>query len=274
LNVLTVYISIPSVTAAYGSALTAGHFWKDPKVTKRSSPHHSAPRPGSVCRNEGLNPWAAAMGHPWPSAANPASCRVTHGFKPAFGQRGFTGRRRSRARATRCASWIRFLFCVAALLWRAGLPRVGLRSSPNTSERAVCILVSHVIVNNHRGQARLRGNAHASTIRSATRPPRFAFDFDLRRPVKHAGRNSAGIWGVNRQGCRFSRPAPWMARGGGPPNHCRITGTPSLSEVPSVGARAFCLLLRSSKVSRRKGGTISRRYPKNGYVHLKTGPTQ
>ena len=33
------------------------------------------------------------------------------------------------------------------------------------------------------------------------------------------------------------RPAPWMARGGGPPNPCRITGTPSLSEVPSVGAR-------------------------------------
>ncbi|PRA20876.1 hypothetical protein CQZ97_28545 [Pseudomonas poae] len=48
------------------------------------------------------------------------------------------------------------------------------------------------------------------------------------RPVKHAGRNSAWIWGVNRHGCRFSRPAPWMARGGGPPNPCRITGTPSL----------------------------------------------
>ncbi|SFI26586.1 hypothetical protein SAMN03159342_02897 [Pseudomonas sp. NFPP04] len=38
---------------------------------------------------------------------------------------------------------------------------------------------------------------------------------------------------------------------GGPPNHCRITGTPSLSEVPSVRARAFCLLLCFSKVSRR-----------------------
>jgi hypothetical protein len=37
------------------------------------------------------------MGHPWPSAANPASCRVTHGFKPAFGQRGLTGRLRSKA---------------------------------------------------------------------------------------------------------------------------------------------------------------------------------
>ena len=37
------------------------------------------------------------MGHPWPSAANPASCRVAHGFKPAFGQRGLTGRLRSKA---------------------------------------------------------------------------------------------------------------------------------------------------------------------------------
>ncbi|TPV58792.1 hypothetical protein FJ692_08485 [Pseudomonas fluorescens] len=27
-------------------------------------------------------------------------------------------------------------------------------------------------------------------------------------PSNHAGRNSTGIWGVNRQGCRFSRPAP------------------------------------------------------------------
>ena len=99
---------------------------------------------------------------------------------------------------------------------------------------------------------------------------RAALDLDLLlilgAPSNHAGRNSTGIWGVNRQGCRFSRPAPWMARGGGPPNHWRITGTPSLSEVPSGGARAFCLLLRFSKVSRRQGGTLSGRYLNNGYV--------
>ncbi|AZF48750.1 Threonine synthase [Pseudomonas sp. R2-7-07] len=89
---------------------------------------------------------------------------------------------------------------------------------------------------------------------------------DLGAPLNHAGRNSTVIWGVNRQGCRFSRPAPWMARGGGPPNQCRITGTPSLGEVPSGGARAFCLLLRFSKVRRRKGGTHSSRYRSNGYV--------
>ena len=88
----------------------------------------------------------------------------------------------------------------------------------------------------------------------------------LGAPLNHAGRNSTGIWGVNRQGCRFSRPAPWMARGGGPPNHWRITGTPSLGEVPSGGARAFCLLCRFCKVSRRKGGTLSGRYRRNGYV--------
>ncbi len=74
-----------------------GSLLKSAKVSKTLLPHHSAPRPGSVCPNAGLNPWAAAMGHPWPSAANPASCRVTHGFKPAFGQRGLTGRLGSKA---------------------------------------------------------------------------------------------------------------------------------------------------------------------------------
>ena len=56
-----------------GSALTAGHFWQtpgmpaQPKVTKRSVPHHSAPRLGSVC--------------------------------PHYGQRGLTGRLRSKSKA-------------------------------------------------------------------------------------------------------------------------------------------------------------------------------
>ena len=84
----------------YGFRPYGGSLWKSPKVTKGLLPHHSAPRLGSVCPNAGLNPWAAVMGHPWPRTANPASCRVTHGFKPAFGQRGLTGRLRSRSRAS------------------------------------------------------------------------------------------------------------------------------------------------------------------------------
>ena len=228
---LSAYISIPAVTATYGSALTAGHFWKGPKVTKRPSPHHSAPRPGSVCPNAGFAAWAAAMGHPWPSAANPASCRVTHAAKPAFGQRGLTGRFQIKSRARRPYS--RPVFEGELSETFGGKPAPG----------------------NHDAK-------------------RAAFDLDLLlilgAPLNHAGRNSTGIWGVNRQGCRFSRPAPWMARGGGPPNHWRITGTPSLGEVPSGGARAFCLLLRFSKVSRCKSGTLGGRYRRNGYVRIPT----
>ncbi|SUD45879.1 Uncharacterised protein [Pseudomonas fluorescens] len=109
--------------------------------------------------------------------------------------------------------------------------------------------------------------AHASTIRSAVRPPRFACDFDLRRPVKPRWPSSDFDLGGKPAGRRFSRAGPWMAHRGGPPNQCRMTGTPSLGEVPSGGARALCLLWGSSKVSRRKGGTNSRRNRSNGYVH-------
>ena len=49
--------------------------------------------------HSGFGPWAAVMGHPWPRTANLASCQVTHAPKPAFGQRGLTGRLRSRSKA-------------------------------------------------------------------------------------------------------------------------------------------------------------------------------
>ncbi|XQP57734.1 hypothetical protein ACOK4R_24795 [Pseudomonas fluorescens] len=42
-------ISVIWVMADIGSALTAGHFCKDTKVTKKSSPQHSVPRYGSAC---------------------------------------------------------------------------------------------------------------------------------------------------------------------------------------------------------------------------------
>ncbi|XOQ19557.1 MAG: hypothetical protein ACFWTR_02420 [Pseudomonas shahriarae] len=82
-----------------------------------------------------------------------------------------------------------------------------------------------------------QGYAHASTIRSAVRPPRFAFD--LRRPVKPRWPSSDIDLGGKPAGRRFSRAGPWMAHRGGPPNQCRMTGTPSLGEVPSGGARAL-----------------------------------
>ena len=77
----------------------SGSLLKSAKVSKTLLPHHSAPLLGSECPHSGFGPWAAVMGHPWPRTANPASCRVTHAPKPAFGQRGLTGRPRSRSKA-------------------------------------------------------------------------------------------------------------------------------------------------------------------------------
>jgi hypothetical protein len=68
-------------------------------------------------------------------------------------------------------------------------------------------------------------------------------------------------------GRRFSRTGPGMALCGGPPHQCRITGMPSQSEGPSGGARALWLLSRFSKVTRRQGATLSRRYRDNGCTH-------
>ena len=95
-----------------------------------------------------------------------------------------------------------------------------------------------------------------------------AFDlaFDLKRPVKPRWPEFDVDLQGNRHGCRFSRAGPGMALRGGPPNQCRIPGMPSTSEGPSGGARAFCLLLRFSKVRRRKGATIVSEQTNNGYV--------
>ena len=164
-----------------GSLLANARKPAQPKVTKRSSPHHSAPRLGSVCPHSGLNPWAAVMGHPWPRTANPASCRVAHGFKPAFGQRGRRGaldqkQERGGLRADRCLS----VGLGAGGSWLAcdGINRVCLM------DRGVCIAGKPAPTEKQSGGVhRIRfGFAFAFA---------FDLDFDLRRPVKHAGRNSA-----------------------------------------------------------------------------------
>ena len=225
-----------------------------PKVTKRSSPHHSAPRLGSVCPHSGFGAWAAAMGHPWPSAANPASCRVTHVPKPAFGQRGFTGRRRSEAKAKAERGGLkadRFLIVDPVQMWELAclrMYRLGLSDSPRCLYRS--------------GAAIRQASSHRKTTCGAQKTA-----LDLHHSSRLSGRCAFAL----DLDFDLSRPAPWMARGGGPPNHCRITGTPSLGEVPSVGARALWLLWGFSKVTRCKSGTNSRRYSKNGYVHPQSG---
>ena len=175
------------------------------------------------------------MGHPWPGAANPASCRVAHASESAFGQRGLTGRLRSKSKADQKQREL--LGYVGVVGGYDGADR----GIPDTTLRSLRQLLQKIgkFTNKVGCQA-------AALLRGA--------------PLNHAGRNSILLRGVNRQGCRFSRLRPWMAGGGGATQQYRITGMPSDSEVPSGGARAFCLLL-GSKVRRRKGATPKQPLP-------------
>src|SRR5476651_2906342 len=69
------------------------------KSNQNALPRLSAPRLGSAFPHSGIAPRAAATGRPCPVAAKPASCRFTRSVLPAFGQRGLTGRLRSRSKA-------------------------------------------------------------------------------------------------------------------------------------------------------------------------------
>jgi hypothetical protein len=61
------------------------------------------------------------------------------------------------------------------------------------------------------------------------------------RPLERPSAGSAQ-W-ATRQGCRVSRPRPWMADGGGPTEQDRSEGMPSHSEAPNErGKRALVTL--------------------------------
>jgi hypothetical protein len=92
----------------------------------------------------------------------------------------------------------------------------------------------------------------------------------LGAPLNHDGRRQALRSGHPGMDAGVAATRPGMADRGGPTEQCLTAGMPSLSEAPSGGARALCLLWGSSKVSRRKGGTNSRRHTKNGYAPRRT----
>ncbi len=88
-----VCISVSAVTAAYGSALTAGHFWKSAKSNQK----RFAPPLGTSLRLGVPSLRHCSVGPPRRAIHGPARlsrhpCRDAHCAMPAFGQRGLTGR--------------------------------------------------------------------------------------------------------------------------------------------------------------------------------------
>ena len=207
-----------------------GSLWRSAKVSKTLLPHHSVPRLGSACPQSGIAPWARRDRPSMAVSRLPRHpCRGAHCAIPACGHRGLTGRLRSRSKARSKAEQQQSRGAKLHSPVGAGLPAMAVYQSIN------------VLAGTPPSQASQlpQVHAHASTIRSAVRPPRFACDFDLRRPVKPRWPSSDFDLGGKPAGRRFSRAGPWMAHRGGPPNQCRMTGTPSLGEVPSGGARAL-----------------------------------
>ena len=191
-------ISISAVTATYGFAFTASHLEARnaarPVGASLLAMNLRAPW-GVWCPASSLTSIAsmlaptgpAAMGHPWPSAAKPASMPVyplrRTGTKP------LDGARKSKAKATRGGLTADLITGLSAIpLWeRAGSGR---RSDDGRPDNAT-IQTARVIVDVHREQARShRELGGICKVRSAVRPPRFGFRFG--RPVKPRWPN-AGI---------------------------------------------------------------------------------
>ena len=192
-------------------------------------------------------------------------CRGAHCAIPACGHRGLTGRLRSRSKARSKAEQQQQQSRGAKL----HSPPVGAGLSGRRIAAMAVYQSINVLADAPSSQASPlpQGDAHASKIRSAVRPPRFAFD--LRRPVKPRWPSSDIDLGGNPAGRRVSRAGPWMAQRGGPPKSMSDDGhTEPRRGAEWWGKSPFGYFWGSfPKVTRRKGGTNSRRNRSNGYVH-------
>jgi hypothetical protein len=81
----TACISVICVFWDYRFRPYGGSLWKRPKVSKGLYPLHTGPRWCSDCPSSGIAPGVAATGHPWPGAANSASCLVPPSAMPKLG---------------------------------------------------------------------------------------------------------------------------------------------------------------------------------------------
>ena len=74
----------------------------------------------------------------------------------------------------------------------------------------------------------------------------------------------------NPAGRRVSRPAPWMARGGGPRIQACVRAHRAQARCRVVGQEPFGYFGALFQSDPPSGGTLSGRYRSNGYVHKPT----
>jgi hypothetical protein len=178
-----VYISISAVTAAIGSALTAGHFWKRaPKVTKRAlaPPLGASPRLGMpAVRHCFVGPPRSAIhGRVAATPASMPGCPLRNTcLRPSWFNGAPEIKSQIKSRATATAKPGR----------EAAFPPVGAGLSGRRIAAMTRQASSHRSSRTPRRSGRLSGRLALLVI------------LILGAPLNHAGRHPILIWGVNRQ---------------------------------------------------------------------------
>jgi hypothetical protein len=129
---------------------------------------------------------------------------------------------------------------------------------------AVCQVQQGWLGWRHRRQAELlRGGVYNLTIRPAV--GRLGFAFAVHAPSR--GREEVLRSGQPGMDAGLVAPGHGWPMAAGPRSRTGARACRAWARHRTKGARALWLLWGFSKVTRRKGGTLSRRYRNNGYVH-------
>ena len=116
-----------------------------------------------------------------------------------------------------------------------------------------------------------QGYAHASKIRSAVRPPRFALILILGAPLNHAGRHPILIWGVTRQDAGLAALGHGWPIAAAPQINVGLRAHRAWARCRVVGQEPFGYFGALFQSDPPSGGTLSGRYRRNGYVLGITG---
>ncbi|AZC37305.1 hypothetical protein C4K37_2918 [Pseudomonas chlororaphis subsp. piscium] len=241
----------------YGDSL----FSNAKKVSKKACPSIRCLARARHALTPALLRGHAATGHPWPGAASAASLPrypLRNACVRPLGKGRVDQEREPQQKQEPQPSAFYALLVAAA----AGCDRLRSRRKtihldlPDTPSR----LVWRALRARSQPSAAATGNVFSN--RPTGRSPRVAFDF----LAPSGGRVEVLRSGQLGRDAELAAPGHgWpvaAAHGAGPER-----GNPSLGEDRTLGARALWLLWGFSKVTRRKGGTLSGHDRSNGYVH-------
>ncbi|SFQ22777.1 hypothetical protein SAMN03159489_02856 [Pseudomonas sp. NFPP07] len=244
----------------YGGSLLANA----PKVTKKSRPSIRCLARARHALTPALLRGPAATGHPWPGAASAASL-------PRYPLRNACVRPLGKGRVDQGQDQKPQLkpSALYALLVAAAAGCDRARSARQTRRRDVSGRSRRMVLRllRSRSQPAAAATGNVFSDRPTGRSPRVVFDF----LAPSGGRVEVLRSGQPGRDAGLAAPGHgWpvaAAHGAGPER-----GNPSLGEDRTLGARALWLLWAgpasgSSKVTRRKGGTLGGRDRSNGYVH-------